>query len=191
MTRTRSIVVDWYAFERAFLHNAVGSHAYLDVSSGEVRYFERGREGFTSDWREVTGDPDRFIHIDPVRSEEQHRWMVAFVASLREPELHARLTEAITRARAFRSFNQILREHPEVEEQWLAYRQRHVRAEIDLWLARCRLVALPEPGTAPGATTEEQREVARRILAKLSEADLLCAIAFLLALHQRPDGSRR
>lgn len=68
----------------------------------------------------------------------------------------------------------------------LAYRQRHLRVYIGLWLKKHRLVVLPELDTASETLPADQREVAQRTLAQVADSELPYAIAFLMALHHRP-----
>ncbi|HEX7665105.1 MAG TPA: hypothetical protein VF407_11355, partial [Polyangiaceae bacterium] len=89
----REVPVDWEALEDAFENNAPEVHSYLHLTTGEVL---RVVDGVADPQMHVRIASDgNYLRIDPVSSREQYRWMERYIPMVEDPELSAKLTQAI------------------------------------------------------------------------------------------------
>jgi hypothetical protein len=83
-----------------------------------------------------------YLHVDPVSSREQYRWMERFIATVEEPELHQRLMGSIDGKGALRRFKDVLMAFPVDRERWFAFRSERLRTAMEVWLAAHGLQAV-------------------------------------------------
>jgi len=84
----RDVAVAWEALEDAFENNAPEVHSFLNLTSGDVIRIVDGVADPGMHAR-VAADPG-YLHVDPVSSREQYRWMERFIATVEEPYLRQR-----------------------------------------------------------------------------------------------------
>jgi hypothetical protein len=179
----RDIPIDWEALEDAFENNAPEVHSYLHLVTGDVLRVVDGVADPQMHAR-IAADPN-YLRIDPVSSREQYRWMERYIPMVEQPELQAKLAQAIDGKGAFRRFKDVLMSYASERERWFAFRSERLRIFMEAWLSAhalnpvARPVWTPEAGPPPEMdaaitpavtavaapapiTREEPRETARR-----------------------------
>jgi hypothetical protein len=133
--------VAWEALEDAFENNAPEVHSFLNLTSGDVIRIVDGVADPGMHAR-VSADPG-YLHVDPVSSREQYRWMERFIATVEEPDLRQRLVGSIDGKGAFRRFKDVLMAFPVDRERWFAFRSERLKTAMEAWLAAHGIQAVP------------------------------------------------
>jgi len=141
---TKRVPVNWDDLEMALTSNHGEWACYLDLETGEVRMVPMNR---LDDDAEV--HVGRLIHVEPLGSKIEYRWMEEFTGTVRDAWLRDQLEVALDDGRrAFRRFKNVLLDFPAERERWFAFRAERLHAA-----ARERLRELGiEPTTAPPAS---------------------------------------
>jgi hypothetical protein len=92
-TAIRDIPIDWEALEDAFENNAPEVHSYLHLVTGDVLRVVDGVADPQMHAR-IAADAN-YLRIDPVSSREQYRWMERYIPMVEDPDLQAKLSQAI------------------------------------------------------------------------------------------------
>lgn len=145
----RDVPIDWEALEDAFENNAPEVHSYLHLSTGEVL---RVVDGVADPQMHVRIASDaNYLRIDPVSSREQYRWMERFIPMVEEPDLRAKLAQAIDGKGAFRRFKDVLMSFNAERERWFTFRSERLRTFMEAWLTAhaIKAVARPQWNEAP------------------------------------------
>ena len=111
-------VIPWSDLEIAFCNTTPGFRRYLDLVAGRVIAIEVHIAANNATLQQVTAEPGRFVRIQSIASREQHGWMTRFIATVEDPQLRARLSEAIEGTGSFQRFKQILRGEPAERQRW-------------------------------------------------------------------------
>ncbi len=132
MTSPRRVPVAWEALEDAFENNAANVKSYLHIETGEVL---RAVDGLADPvmLQKVLADP-LYLHIEPVSSRQQYRWMESFIEAIEEEPLRRKLAACIDGKGAFRRFKDALMQQPLARERWFAYRSERIQTCIQAWL---------------------------------------------------------
>ena len=171
----RSVPVDWEALEDAFENNAPEVHSYLHLQTGEVLRIVDGVADPQMHAR-IAADAT-YLRIDPVSSREQYRWMERYIPMVEDPDLAAKLTQAIDGKGAFRRFKDVLMAYGPERERWFTFRSERLRIFMEAWLSAhalnpvARPLWVPEPAvrndgvsveaSSPATPREETRETRR------------------------------
>jgi hypothetical protein len=137
----RDVAVAWEALEDAFENNAPEVHSFLNLATGDVIRIVDGVADPGMHAR-VAADAG-YLHVDPVSSREQYRWMERFIATVEEPDLRSRLVGSIDGKGAFRRFKDVLMAFPVDRERWFAFRSERLRTAMEAWLSAHGLQAVP------------------------------------------------
>ena len=164
----RDIPIDWEALEDAFENNAPEVHSYLHLVTGDVLRVVDGVADPQMHAR-IAADQN-YLRIDPVSSREQYRWMERYIPMVEQPDLQAKLAQAIDGKGAFRRFKDVLMSYASERERWFAFRSERLRIFMEAWLNAHALNPVPRPMWSPEAgpnnepapRTEEPRETTRR-----------------------------
>jgi len=76
----------------------------------------------------------RYISVEPDDSYQDYNDMDHFIATLDDDQLQDRLWRAIRGRGAFRRFKDLVACHPDVEEQWYAYKDARAKERLLRWL---------------------------------------------------------
>ncbi len=150
----REVPVDWEALEDAFENNAPEVHSYLHLTTGEVLRVVDGVADPQMHAR-ISADPN-YLRIDPVSSREQYRWMERFIPMVDEPELKAKLAQAIDGKGAFRRFKDVLMSFAADRERWFTFRSERLRTFMEAWLSAHAIKAVPRPTWGDGPPSAEE-----------------------------------
>jgi hypothetical protein len=150
----REVPVDWEALEDAFENNAPEVHSYLHLTTGEVLRVVDGVADPQMHAR-ISVDPN-YLRIDPVSSREQYRWMERFIPMVDEPELKAKLGQAIDGKGAFRRFKDVLMTYAADRERWFTFRSERLRTFMEAWLTAHAITATPRPAWADGPPSTDE-----------------------------------
>jgi hypothetical protein len=145
----RDIPVDWEALEDAFENNAPEVHSYLHLVTGDVLRVVDGVADPQMHAR-IAADPN-YLRIDPVSSREQYRWMERYIPMVEDPELVAKLTQAIDGKGAFRRFKDVLMAYGPERERWFSFRSERLRIFMEAWLSAHALNPIARPAWTPDA----------------------------------------
>jgi hypothetical protein len=155
----REVPIAWEALEDAFENNAPEVHSYLNLESGDVIRIVDGVAEPAMHAR-IASDA-AYMHIDPVSSREQYRWMERFIATIEDTELRQRLVGAIDGKGAFRRFKDVLMAYPVDRERWFTFRSERLRIAMETWLEAHGIAAVTrKEWTVP--TAADVREAAER-----------------------------
>lgn len=130
---TKRVPVNWDDLEMALTSNQGEWTCYLDLETGEVRMVPVNR---------------RLIHVDPLGSKVEYRWMAEFTGTVRDARLRDRLEVALDGRGAFRRFKNVLLDFPGQRERWFAFRDERLHAAARDWLGELGI----ESTTAPPAS---------------------------------------
>jgi hypothetical protein len=130
---TKRVPVNWDDLEMALTSNQGEWTCYLDLETGEVRMVPVNR---------------RLIHVDPLGSEVEYRWMAEFTGTVRDARLRDRLEVALDGRGAFRRFKNVLLDFPGERERWFAFRDERLHTAARDWLGELGI----ESTTAPPAS---------------------------------------
>lgn len=193
----------WEALEDAFENNAAEVHSYLHMETGEVVRLVDGVADPAVQGR-IAADP-KYLHVDPVSSREQYRWMERFIESVQDAEFKERLVRSIDGKGAFRRFKDALAGSAVERERWFQFRRERLKASMDVWLETHGIEVVPRVSwTVPSAeevqpraevgeverrsrvdVVDEQRTRLRDLAELVPARDLDAAVAFLEFLHGR------
>jgi hypothetical protein len=197
------ITVNWSDLEIAFERNSPDQESFLDLENGDLLSIVEGEPDAAARRARVSGNPERYLRVDPASSREQYRWMERFVGSVADEALRERLIISIDGKGAFRRFKDVLLAYPAERERWFSYRADLLHWHIHNWLEQHEIQPTNEPpwgqveppqelpavgrpvvhGTeAPGETLRRQ---ARDLIETIPAIELPTAIAFLEFLKQR------
>ncbi len=146
-TAMRDIPIDWEALEDAFENNAPEVHSYLHLVTGDVLRVVDGVADPQMHAR-IAADPN-YLRIDPVSSREQYRWMERYIPMVEDPDLQAKLSQAIDGKGAFRRFKDVLMAYAPERERWFAFRSERLRIFMEAWLSAHALNPVPRPIWVP------------------------------------------
>jgi hypothetical protein len=76
----------------------------------------------------------RYISVERDDPYQDYNDMDHFIATLDDDQLQDRLWNAIRGRGAFRRFNDLIARHPDVEEQWYAYKDARAKERLLRWL---------------------------------------------------------
>lgn len=179
-------VIPWSDLEIAFCNTTPGYRRYLDLAVGQVVTVQVQIPANVTTLQRVTADPRRFVRIPSFSSREQHGWMTGFIATVEDPQLRARLSEAIEGTGSFQRFKQILRGEPAERQRWFESRSSLLRAHIAAWLQLHGIRASEGPAPAGAGEASEimigeaaLRSLARTQLERLPAHALPSAVGFL------------
>src|SRR4051812_24341936 len=143
----RDVPVDWEALEDAFENNAPEVHSYLHLVTGDVLRVVDGVADPQMHAR-IAADPN-YLRIDPVSSREQYRWMERYIPMVEDPDLQAKLSQAIDGKGAFRRFKDVLMAYAPERERWFAFRSERLRIFMEAWLGAHALNPVARPVWVP------------------------------------------
>jgi len=138
---TKRVPVNWDDLEMALTSNHGEWTGYLDLETGEVRMVPE-------DEIDAELDTGRLIHVEPLGSRVEYRWMEEFTGTVRDARLRGRLEVALDGRGAFRRFKNVLLDFPAERERWFAFRDERLHAAAREWLGELGI----EPTTAPPAS---------------------------------------
>ena len=125
--------LDWAALQAAFEESLGDGRHFLDRETGAVLWL--GDEDPDPGQRErIVAAPDRFAAIEPLDGPGLLGWMRGFTATVLDSALRARLTLALDGLGPLRHFRLALRDEPEADARWRAYRAARLRERILAWL---------------------------------------------------------
>jgi len=148
---TKRVPVDWDDLEMALTSNRGEWTCYLDLETGEVRMVPMDRlddDELSEDEIDAGLDAGRLIHVEPLGSEVEYRWMEEFAGTVRNVRLRDRLEVALDGRGAFRRFKNVLLDFPAERERWFAFRDERLHAAAREWLGELGI----EPTTVPPAS---------------------------------------
>ena len=143
----RDIPIDWEALEEAFENNAPEVHSYLHLVTGDVLRVVDGVADPQMHAR-IAADSN-YLRIDPVSSREQYRWMERYIPMVEDPDLQAKLSQAIDGKGAFRRFKDVLMAYAPERERWFAFRSERLRIFMEAWLSAHALNPIARPVWVP------------------------------------------
>jgi len=156
--RHKPIKIDWDALEDAFNNPQEELVFYLDRVTGHVVLEGEGEEddldeddaGFDGQVHAAPAplrrDSTR-IYVDPPDPMQKVEWMKGFIAEGRgqDPEVIARLAEALASDDPVNELTEVLNENSEVRDAWYVYRAGRIHERIADWLEANGVVPTDSP----------------------------------------------
>ncbi len=98
-------------------------------------YFDLVEERVVADPSLEGEDAERYVDLPEWRSVDGYNLMEQFVAELRNPIYRERLRSILASGRGvFRQFKSAVRERPDIERLWFAFKQREMRSIVTEWM---------------------------------------------------------
>ena len=147
---TKRVPVNWDDLEMALTSNQGEWTCYLNLETGEVRMIPVNRlddddDGLSEDEIDAGLDAGRLIHVEPLGSEVEYRWMAEFTGTVRDARLRDRLEVALDGRGAFRRFKNVLLDFPAERERWFAFRDEQLHAAARDWLGELGIESTTTP----------------------------------------------
>jgi len=115
---------------------------YLNIKTMEPTYVfpEKFSECLDEDLDEasefVYEHKEDFIKIEKPDSHTSYKFMEAFIETITDDRIAERLSDAISFAKPFRNFKDILARYPDVQKEWYAFKNKkyieYIKSEIVL-----------------------------------------------------------
>ena len=136
------------------------SEYYLDTVTGavviippELLDLESYTEEAVPEWerelipiaRDIDAGGERYVPIPEFDSYEGYYLMVRFAGSVGDPKLRQLLAVALEGKGAFRRFKNALRNHPDEQKRWFAFRDAMMAERICEWLQQLDIEPLDGP----------------------------------------------
>lgn len=125
------------------LSEQAGSENFLDLQTGTVWFHTMSESGMDDELNVDFDDATRWLFLEGEGSDEAHRDLQRFIATVNDPDLADRLSRAIEGRGAFRRFRSVLEQHPDEYTRWHRFdadaRLGHARS----WLAAAGYQARP------------------------------------------------
>jgi hypothetical protein len=159
----RRLAVDRDILELALTWRDGEHESYLDLRTGEIRQHRPFAFGSETDDDELseerveeglaTGD---LVHIEPIESSVEYRWMEEFAASVGDGPLRDRLEHTLRGRRPFRRFKDALGKDPATRERWFRFHDARVREATREWLAEHSIEPMHPPPERGGSDDAER-----------------------------------
>ena len=110
---------------------------YMDKQTGEILQVSSELFGDDEDEirDEVEENPDRYIFIEPLLSNESFKIMEDFIDSVSDAEAADALYKALSRRSPFRNFKDTLCEFPEIRQDWFKFHNEALLERAKDWLS--------------------------------------------------------
>ena len=92
--------------------------------------------------REILAESPRYVEIPMRPSYEGYDLMIEFAEGVKDPKLQRDLQYALRGKGAFRRFKDRLRDYPDVEKEWFAFRDAGDRGYVKEWLESIGIEAI-------------------------------------------------
>src|SRR3954465_15452161 len=158
------ITVNWSDLEIAFERNSPDQESFLDLENGDLLSIVEGEPDAAARRARVSGNPERYLRVDPASSREQYRWMERFVTSVADPALHERLLISVDGKGAFRRFKDVLLAFPAERERWFSYRAELLHWHMQQWLEAHDIKTSNDPPWGAVAAPTELPTVGRPVV---------------------------
>jgi len=150
---TKRVPVNWDDLEMALTSDHGEWTCYLDLETGEVPMVPMDRwddddDRPSEDEIDAGLEAGRLIHIEPLGSKVEYRWMEEFTRTVHDARLRDQLEVALDGRGAFRRFKNALLDFPAERERWFGFREERLHAAAREWLGELGI----EPTTAPPAS---------------------------------------
>jgi hypothetical protein len=99
----------------------------------------------------------RYIRVERDDPYGDYNDMERFIGTVEDPELRDRLWRAIKGRGAFRYFKDVLREHPDVREQWFAFKESRCQRRVADWLEARHIEPISDQEVTGASADETQR----------------------------------
>lgn len=104
------------------------------------------------------GYHSRYIPIEKDDPYADYNDMERFIPTVDDPELRERLWRAIRGRGAFRYFKDVLWEHPDVREEWFAFKDARTQQRLERWLAARDIEPIRDEDVSDTPTDESPGE---------------------------------
>ena len=111
---------------------------YLKIDTLEVVFitdpFYNDDENIQKVKEDIDNNPENYLYIEPVSSNEAFCLMEDFSESIEDKELQNKLFNALNRRRSFGNFKNILQYYPQYLEKWYKFRDEYYENLAKMWL---------------------------------------------------------
>lgn len=151
----RELEIDWAALHSAFQMNMPEVRCFLCLDDGKVVKTPPGDPMLAK----LRSEPERYVPIEAVPSRIQYQWLDAFIKSVEEEPVRARMEAAVNGKGAFRRFKDILLTLPDERRRWFEFRDLLLRQRIVEWVRELGVEATNEPSWLHPAEAQAQAPV--------------------------------
>jgi uncharacterized protein UPF0158 len=122
---------------------------FLDLETGDVVFLS---PDLTDELEEIAtlveAEPERFEGVPTMETHEAYRDMEAFIETITDRRLAARLEDAIEGRGAFGRFKDTVARYPAEQKRWYGFKDARMRERALDWLEEIGVEPLPRPPTA-------------------------------------------
>ncbi len=110
---------------------------FLDKETGEIF---QGRNEFImgedeEEFQDMLEDePDRYLEIEPLSSDESYEIMEDFIKSLSDGSAKSELSEIMLQTKSYANFIEIIEAYMEVKDQWVQFHEEALLGRASEWL---------------------------------------------------------
>ncbi|MEW6382297.1 MAG: UPF0158 family protein [bacterium] len=129
----RKVCIELADLIEAFENEAEGIFYYLDLLSGEI---VKVSEDYCADETISQidyNDPDRFLKIDPLSSDELHKVREDFLESVEDERIRDKLEVALMHRGPIRKFSEVIENYPEYHQKWNQFQKQQMKAYAQKW----------------------------------------------------------
>jgi hypothetical protein len=151
----RELEIDWAALHSAFQMNMPEVRCFLSFEDGRVVKTPPGDPVLAK----LRNEPEKFVPIEAVPSRIQYQWLDAFIKTVEDETLRARMEAAVNGKGAFRRFKDILLTLPDERRRWFEFRDHLLRERIVEWVREIGIDPTNEPPwlNVPAPAPQPQR----------------------------------
>ncbi|MBN2521309.1 MAG: hypothetical protein JXB17_12425 [Bacteroidales bacterium] len=111
---------------------------YLKIDTLEVVFitdpFYNDDENIQKVKEDIDNNPENYLYIEPVGSNEAFRLMADFSENIEDMKLQNKLFQVLNKRRPFANFKNILQYYPEYLQKWYKYRNEYYENLAKEWL---------------------------------------------------------
>ena len=100
-------------------------HVYhIDTKNNELLYYNEGigEPEEVKNKLDSCSDDDRYIYIPPRFPQDEFFIMETFVYTIKDGKVAEKFNKALERKKPFRTFKELLHEHPKLKKEWFEYK---------------------------------------------------------------------
>ena len=111
-----------------------GHSYFLELSTGEVLMIMDDMDLEEELYEKMEVNPEDYAEIEPIPSHEAFQIMANYVETLKDDRVAKSLSKALSHRHPFRSFKDVLLDHPEIREKWFQYHDARLMQLAQEWL---------------------------------------------------------
>jgi hypothetical protein len=129
--------IDWEELCEAIGDYSRTHHRFLNKNTGEILILsDYMSQAAKTDMKKRTegSQLSDYALVPPMASRESYRMLEDFIRQMGDEKLKKQLTEALTDETPFKSFKELVFNHPEERKRWIEFREHDLLDRAKKWL---------------------------------------------------------